>query len=89
MLTIYKYPLGEPRDIIQFEMPANAEILCIQTQRGTPCIWAKVETNNQLENRIFQTIGTGHPIDDDAPREHIGTYQLSGGALVFHVFELI
>jgi hypothetical protein len=30
--------------------------------------------------------GTGHPVVDE-PRKYVGTFQMRGGLLVFHVFE--
>lgn len=78
-------------------MPGGAEILCVQTQNNqacnkqTPCIWAKVDTDNAPEQREFDVIGTGHAISEMEYHEHkyIDTFQLSGGALIFHVFEKI
>ena len=88
MKKIFKYQL-ETTDIQQVEMPQGAEILCIKTQNETPCIWALVETNATVTKRIFEIIGTGFNITENDNRKYIGTYQLNGGSLVFHCFELL
>jgi len=68
------------------EMPAGALVLTVQTQHGEPQIWALVDPTRQKVRRRFRTYGTGHVVPD-YPGEYVGTFQLSGGALVFHVFE--
>ena len=92
MKTIWKYEL-ETIDQNKIEMPIKAEILTVQIQHGTPCLWVLVDPdldpNNDKETRYFEVHGTGHIIRDDivSTRNYIGTYQLNGGALIFHVFE--
>ena len=86
--TIWKFELEtKDRNIIQ--MPKDAEILCVQEQYGKPCIWALVDPNQEKETQHFEIFGTGHPVycDMGVDRKYIGTYQLSNGALVFHVFD--
>ena len=85
METIHKYPL-KVKDVQLIEMPAHAEILCVQIQIGIPCLWAKVNPNYGTESRAIYIHGTGHTCDPRA-KKYIGTFQLSGGTLVFHVFE--
>ena len=86
--TIWKFEL-EIADKQTIEMPVNAEILTVQTQNEIPCLWALVDPDDPKEDRVIKIFGTGHPIVYDAgvDRKYIGTYQLRGGSLVFHVFE--
>jgi hypothetical protein len=85
-VTIYKYPI-KIADSQKVKLPLNAEILTAQTQGETLCLWAKVEERNtDTEERTIEVFGTGHPMSDDA-RRYIGTTQMQGGALVWHVFE--
>lgn len=86
--TIWKFPI-QTTGQQAIEMSLAATILCVQTQQGNPCIWAMVngEPNHPKETRKFNIYGTGHPLPDDFTMPYIGTYQLEGGALVFHVFE--
>ena len=86
--TIWKYKLDQTGKI---EMPTDAEILCIQVQRGEPHIWALVNPENKLETRKFKVYGTGHPCPED-PGIYVGTFQLNDielgtGCMVLHVFE--
>ena len=57
---IWKYSL---ENII--EMPKGAEILTIDIQNGqmfNAQMWVKVDTENEMEKRIFEVIGN-HPSD--------------------------
>lgn len=88
MQTIHKYPIDVPpngRPVVQ--LPIGAAVAHFGTQRGQMCIWAVVETENDLEPREFQIIGTGHKLDSDGGLRFIGTTFLNGGDLVFHLFE--
>lgn len=84
-MTIWKYPL-ETTDAQDIAMPSDAKILCVQVQGDTPCLWALVSPDLSPVNRRILTFGTGHDIPLDSGH-YIGSYQLHGGALVFHVFE--
>jgi hypothetical protein len=83
MKTVWKYPL-EPD--AQVEMPKGAMILDVQTQAGTPTLWALVDPKAAKEIRRFRTYGTGHDVPDN-PGKFIGTVQIDW--LVFHVFEVV
>lgn len=85
MKAIWKFPLAE-RDDQTVSMPDDAQILCVQVQNGTACLWALVEPEAPKAVRRFKTYGTGHQ-HADIPGKYIGSYQLLGGAIVFHVFE--
>lgn len=82
---IFKYPL-EVTDEQVVVMPAGAVILCVQLQGPTPCLWAIVNPDAPKTKRRIDTYGTGKTLAE-APGYYIGTYQLHGGGLVFHVFD--
>ncbi len=90
--TIYKYPL-QTTNVQILELPKGAEVLTVQTQNDTPQLWAVVDPENELEKRIIEIIGTGHPVRSSTvwraniSRKYISTYQLFAGKGVFHVFE--
>ena len=88
MKTIWKFQL-ETTDKQSIEMPIGAVILSVQTQHDILCMWAMVDTEDVKETRFFEVFGTGHEVHCDmgVMRKHIGTYQVSGGNLVFHLFE--
>lgn len=85
-MTIWKYEIKITNEQT-LELPLNAEILIAQRQYDTPCVWVKVEERiGQKEKRTIEVFGTGHPMSDE-PRRYIGTIQIAGGGLVWHVFE--
>lgn len=87
MRTIYKYPL-QLCELQSVEMIEGAQILCLQIQNQNPCIWAYVDSEiKNTKDRIFITHGTGGPMGNESLDNYIGTYQINGGSLVFHVFE--
>lgn len=90
MKTIYKYellPAGS--NAISIEMAEGAEILCAQSQFAGAFLWALVDPVRPLVKRYFHVFGTGHRIDEALSLQYIGTFQLEGGVLVFHVFEVL
>jgi hypothetical protein len=86
---IYKYPLLIT-GIQMVELPVGAEILTVQTQNESPCLWALVD-HNEIEKKkvLIEMFGTGHDVQYGmgASRKYISTFQLKGGSLVFHAFE--
>lgn len=84
MKTIYKYPFSVT-DEFSLTLPVGARVLCVQTQNDLPCLWAIVDPDAAKEERTFFVRGTGHPLGDVG--RYIGTFQMRGGSLVFHVFE--
>lgn len=83
---IWKFVL-EIDNIVTISMPKDAKVLCVQTQREVPCIWAVVDPSAEVEQRKFYVRGTGHPLGKALPSKYIGTFQIENGYLVFHVFE--
>ena len=88
-LTVYKYPVPL-EDEFTLDLPMAAKILTFQTQSNVPCVWALVDPDARPAERQFRLAGTGHPINE-AERDlvYVGTVQLHGGALVFHLFEVL
>lgn len=87
MRTIYKYPLTEGQ-IQVLSLPEDYEILSVQGQDNVPCLWALVNPHLPKVNVQIGIYGTGHNVYAEALR-HISTFQLFGGSLVFHAFEII
>lgn len=92
MRTIWKYELSTPINSIQ--MPMGAQILTAQFQGDDLCIWALVDSERQMEERIFERHVTGGnvgPAPHTCIRKYIGTVQtlISHMVIVFHVFELV
>ncbi len=87
-MQIFKYQL-EMEDVVWIDMPAEAEILTMQTQYDIPCIWALVDPDRPIRPRKFRILGTGHVVPQTEPLKYIGTFQLLNGQFIGHVFEEI
>lgn len=89
-MVVHKYRVGLT-DLFAVEMPRGAQILDVQVQHGTPQMWALVDPEAPVERRQFRLAGTGHRVEmyGDQQPKHVGTFQLDGGALVFHLFEIV
>jgi len=88
---VWKFPL-KIDDIVEVQMPVGAEILYVDAQgpqHSDPgfCIWARVDPNAPMETRRFRLAGTGHPLEENVGK-HLGSFQMLGGQLVWHLFEL-
>lgn len=88
MRTVFKYEVPI-RNEFTLELPRGAEILDVQVQRDQPQLWALVHPTNPLVKRTFHVVGMGHTLPNLEAFDHIGSFQLHDGALVFHLFETI
>lgn len=84
-LKVLKFTL-HITDLQIIEMPAEAKLLTVQMQNGLPRLWALCEENNPASRRKIAICGTGHEQDGGA---YISSFNIDGGALVFHVFEVL
>ena len=83
--TIWKFPIPQT-DLFSLDMPAEAQVLCVQIQHGDPQLWAMVNETEIRNTRQFRLAGTGHQIPTGLI--YIGTFQLFDGAFVGHLFEI-
>lgn len=86
MITVFKYTicLDEPRLLL----PKSAQLLTVGAQGNKFCLWAKVDSEADLEERNFHVFGTGHEIPRNmgSDFDYIGTVFMHND-LVFHIFE--
>lgn len=89
--SIWKFGAPLYGNSLSIEMPRGAEILTVQIQGGSAQIWALVSTETvPAEIRKFRWFGTGHPMPDEQRNtelKYVGTVQMRGGHLIFHLFE--
>ena len=53
-----------------------------------PRVWALVDTDAPRVKRRLATVGTGQPLPDETDGwACVGSFQMHGGALVFHLFD--
>lgn len=89
MKMIWKYDISEESTV---DMPEGAQILDVQMQRterpprSSACVWALVDPDRTPVKRALVLYGTGHPLPDD-PGAYVGTFQVAGGSLVWHLFD--
>lgn len=86
---IWKYSLKS--DLSAIAMPVGAEILHLTLFKGIPTIWALVDPDADLEIRTFETVPTGHVIENELieRREYVGSYEVweINALVIKHVFE--
>lgn len=90
--TIWKYPL-QLVDKQVIDMPYGAKLLTVQVQHEIPCVWVAVDQPEPIFKApvTFWIVGTGRQIPMEAVTKsgYLGSFQLDGGHLVFHVFFLL
>lgn len=79
----YKMPLEGK---FSLDIPDGYLILDVQPQFDTPCMWAMVNPDAKKQKQDFVIIGTGNHFHMDFVGAHVGTFQMHGGALIWHVF---
>ena len=90
MKTIFKYPLQEV-GIQQVDVQYGAEILSIQEVNGDLFMWAKVDTEHDIDQITIEIFGTGHDLreghkGDGIQRKYLSTVVCLSG-LVWHFYE--
>jgi len=92
MKTIYKYILSSAGNFdapekCEIELQKNAQILSVQNQKEGIVVYALVDPSLPKVKREFRICGTGDTFSLDIENfKFVGTVQLLGGILVFHVF---
>lgn len=85
-MRVYKYPIPVSGEFI-FDLPKGSKPLCVQTQQGQPQMWVATDPMAPLVKHMFHLCGTGDDREDINPSTYLGTFQVQGGTLVFHVFD--
>jgi hypothetical protein len=86
METIHKYQI-HPAERFVLKMPEDAEILCVQMQDKRPCLWARVDLDDENVGRFFRIVGTGQALPADKLLSYVGSFQMYDGQFVGHLFE--
>ena len=78
-------------DTVIVHMPEGAEVIHWDIQREDvyaqiQC-WAIVDPLAAFKPRTFYIRGTGHPMREADSARHVATLLVSGGNLVWHIFE--
>lgn len=83
--TVWKFELQTTDDQV-LKIPSGAQFLKLDTQYGNPVFWMLVDPDNEKLDLKVRIVGTGNPANIGNTFWYMGSYQLSGGALVFHAF---
>lgn len=88
-MRVLKYALPV-QDRFTLQLPARTKIIHVghqADQQGPDAItiWAEVEPNNEIEQRQFAIVGTGHPVPDRG--HHHGSTICP--PFVWHLYEII
>ncbi len=92
MKRIWKYDLPI-QDESTIYLPQGAEVLSVQEPPSALpgealVLWAEVDDEAPIVQRLFKIYGTGHPIKNREPGDwYLATVQTAKGLLVWHVFE--
>lgn len=87
MKAVWKWAVPvDQMDAFRLAVPGGARFLGCQVQGTTPVLWALVDPEATQQERDFQVVGTGHRLDWLANWDYVGTFQLSGGRFVGHLF---
>lgn len=86
MKTIWKFPLAVT-GAQTVSIPLPAQVLTVQPQGDSVCLWAEVDPEGRPADVEIVIVGTGHEMPPRRMR-YINTFQLRGGSLVFHAYEV-
>lgn len=89
MKTVWKFSRPIDDDQVVW-MPVGAKILHAGSQTGRPDrfeIWAEVDPDAPEVGRFIYVRGTGHPLPEVEELDHIASFVVADGALVWHVFD--
>ena len=86
MKKIWKFPL-ELADEQVIQVPAGADILCVQVQLDVLCMWALVDPSAKLVTERFYVFGTGWEVPEEITGlNYVGTVQINEGHEIYHIF---
>lgn len=82
-MVIYKYPVvpGE----FTTKLPSVSTVVAVQMQGDSPQMWVVVDPESPTVERHYRAVGTGEHFEPGW--RYVGTFQLHGGRLVFHLLE--
>ena len=88
-MRILKYRIELPRGISNetvINIPEDATVLCIHSQRNGVYLWIATEKENELREVSLKTFTTGEEFDFTEDLDYLGTAFLDGERFVTHIF---
>jgi hypothetical protein len=88
-MKVFKYPLPTKAEF-EIEMDECGKILKVEIQGAQACMWALVNPIAKKISRKFLVLGTGIETNYNMnDLKFISTFQVQGGAFIFHIFEIV
>ena len=84
---IFKYTIDLNKRTQCVFPPEDASILSVQMQHGECQIWVLCDASRPEKSRTIETLPTGAYVKSHEHLVFLGTIQVDGGSLVFHIFE--
>lgn len=84
-MIIYKYSILFDQ-LVEIELPQDAQILTINAQDGALYLWALVEPQKETEVRYIEIFGTTDLMPNHK-RRYINTFFTNNGKASYHAFE--
>lgn len=93
MKTVHKFILGlneHIRPAASIEVPKKAKFLKAAKQRNDICLWYEVDTDNELERKVFLVYMTGESLTGTlyCRGDYVDTILLDNDNFVVHIFEI-
>lgn len=88
MKSIYKYKIDIDREQFTIRGPI-VKLLTVQAQCSQICVWAEIDTDKPEREFNILPMGTGWELDKMKHFDkmtYLGTVQLYGGELVWHMY---
>lgn len=96
---VWKFDTTDKGFVEKFEikMPKNAQLLNVDIDaNNSPCIWALVYPQEEMEIRHFELFGIGQELhnqelhnDMGIERKYVGSYSYGNVNFIGHIFERI
>jgi len=84
MIKMYKYPINKDRQ--KLDLPKGSVIHSVENQYGNVVLYALINTaTEERETYEIMVYSTGQEFIEEG-QEFLGTVNLQGGQLMFHVF---
>jgi hypothetical protein len=88
VITVHKFPVPLDSWTVSLVMPRGAIVLSVASLGSAAWLYALVDTNAPDKLRRFAVLGTGKDASGVSPGLFVGTFQVNGGQVVGHVFDL-
>ena len=90
MCTVWKYDIPLMPGEFTLDLPLNSLPLYIAEQDAFLRLWVEVDPSASVVPVRFLRVGTGHPMEHSSEqRRYVGSCLAHGGALVWHLFEIV